>query len=230
MPDLNRRARQILPNIVVVDAVLPGAAVTECRHRRARAAAAAVAPLDQFRTFYQREHQREPPARHWTSSPSSTPPRRTSDMRPLRLEVEGFTCYRDRQPPLDFSELSLFAIAGPTGAGKSSILDTMLYALFGKVPRIGKHGISEFISHGRDVMSVALDFRSRGRDYSVTRLSKRRRRAEDRRHTRRALGGWRRASPSRQAGERDGSSRCLDSATTSSSRRSYCRRASSRSS
>ena len=79
-------------------------------------------------------------------------------MRPIRLEVEGFTCYRDRQPPLDFSELSLFAIAGPTGAGKSSILDTMLYALYGEVPRIGKHGISEVISQGRDGMSVALDF------------------------------------------------------------------------
>lgn len=93
-------------------------------------------------------------------------------MRPLRLEVEGFTCYRDRQPILDFSELRLFAIAGPTGAGKSSILDTMLYALFGKLPRIGKHDISEFISHGRDMMSVALDFQVRGRDYRVTRLSK----------------------------------------------------------
>jgi exonuclease SbcC len=58
-------------------------------------------------------------------------------MRPLRLEVEGFTCYRDRQNVLDLSELRLFAIAGPTGAGKSSILDAMLYALFGEVPRIG---------------------------------------------------------------------------------------------
>lgn len=94
-------------------------------------------------------------------------------MRPIRLEVEGYTCFRDRQPPLEFSELSLFAIAGPTGAGKSSILDTMLYALFGKVPRIGKHDISEFISHGRDSMSVALDFQVRGKSYRVTRLSKR---------------------------------------------------------
>ena len=80
-------------------------------------------------------------------------------MRPLRLDVEGFTCYRERQQPLDFSALSLFAIAGPTGAGKSSILDTMLYALYGEVPRIGKQGIGEFISHGRDLMSVCLDFR-----------------------------------------------------------------------
>lgn len=93
-------------------------------------------------------------------------------MRPLRLEVEGFTCYRDRQPVLDFSELTLFAIAGPTGAGKSSILDAMLYALFGEVPRIGKQGVSEFISQGRDRMSVALDFRVRNRDYRVTRASK----------------------------------------------------------
>jgi exonuclease SbcC len=93
-------------------------------------------------------------------------------MRPLRLEVEGFTCYRERQPVLDFSEFTLFAIAGPTGAGKSSILDAMLYALFGEVPRIGKHGVSEFISQGRDRMSVALDFRVRNREYRVTRASK----------------------------------------------------------
>lgn len=93
-------------------------------------------------------------------------------MRPIRLEVEGFTCYRDRQPALEFSDLTLFAIAGPTGAGKSSILDAMLYALFGEVPRIGKHGVSEFISQGRDRMSVALDFRVRNRDYRVTRASK----------------------------------------------------------
>ena len=48
-------------------------------------------------------------------------------MRPVRLEVEGFTCYRDRQPPLEFSDLTLFAIAGPTGAGKSSILDGVCF-------------------------------------------------------------------------------------------------------
>lgn len=93
-------------------------------------------------------------------------------MRPLRLEVEGFTCYRDRQPVLEFSELTLFAIAGPTGAGKSSILDAMLYALFGEVPRIGKQGIAEFISQGRDRMSVTLDFRVRNRDFRVTRASR----------------------------------------------------------
>ncbi|MBS1816691.1 MAG: AAA family ATPase [Acidobacteria bacterium] len=94
-------------------------------------------------------------------------------MRPVRLEAEGFTCYRDRQAPLDFSGLSLFAIAGPTGAGKSSILDTMLFALYGEVPRIGKQGIGEFIAHGRDAMSVSLDFTVRGATYRVVRRVRR---------------------------------------------------------
>lgn len=94
-------------------------------------------------------------------------------MKPVRLETEGFTCYRERQQPLDFSGLSLFAIAGPTGAGKSSILDTMLYALYGEVPRIGKQGVGEFISHGRDAMWVSLDFAVRGSVYRVVRRVKR---------------------------------------------------------
>ena len=58
MPDLNRRARQILPNIVVVEAVLPEQSDDSAGDRATRSPAA-VAPLDQFRAFYQREHQRE---------------------------------------------------------------------------------------------------------------------------------------------------------------------------
>jgi len=94
-------------------------------------------------------------------------------MRPLSLELHGFTCYREDQPPLDFSGMSLFAISGPTGAGKSTILDGILYALFGMVPRIGKQGVGEFISHGRDVLSVCLDFNVRGNTYRITRRVKR---------------------------------------------------------
>ena len=36
-------------------------------------------------------------------------------MRPLRLEVEGFTCYRDRQPALEFSELDAVRDCGADG-------------------------------------------------------------------------------------------------------------------
>jgi exonuclease SbcD len=60
IPDLNRRARQILPNIVVVEAVFPEARANHPDGGRTPGARPTVAPLDQFRSFYLREHQREP--------------------------------------------------------------------------------------------------------------------------------------------------------------------------
>jgi exonuclease SbcC len=92
-------------------------------------------------------------------------------VRPLRLTVKGFTCFKDEQS-LEFDGLDLFAIAGPTGAGKSSLLDAMIYALYGKVPRVGK-AYSELVSHGRDRMSITLDFRAGDRHLRVTRTGRR---------------------------------------------------------
>ena len=98
-------------------------------------------------------------------------------MRPLRLTVEAFTCFKERQEPLDLSGLGLFAIAGPTGAGKSSLLDAIIYALYGRVPRM-RRGYSELISLGRDRMSVMLDFRVGQREFRITRVGRRTRSAE----------------------------------------------------
>jgi exonuclease SbcD len=53
--DLNRRARHLLPNVVVVEAVFP-----DTQQDRSTPAVASVAPSDQFRAFYQRQHQRDP--------------------------------------------------------------------------------------------------------------------------------------------------------------------------
>jgi len=93
-------------------------------------------------------------------------------LRPLQLTIEGFTCFRQRQGPIDLSELELFAITGVTGAGKSSLLDAMIFALYGKVPRVGK-GYGELISLGRERMAVTLDFRLGDRTFRVTRIGKR---------------------------------------------------------
>ncbi len=55
-------------------------------------------------------------------------------MKPISLTIEAFGPYRD-SVTLDFNELqdhSMFLIAGPTGAGKTSILDAIVYALYGE--------------------------------------------------------------------------------------------------
>jgi exonuclease SbcC len=94
-------------------------------------------------------------------------------VRPLTLRVSGFTCFRDDQPALDFTNLELFAITGPTGSGKSTVLDAITYALYGRVPRMGKQGVKELISHGRDRLTVMLAFAVGGEHYVVSRSTRR---------------------------------------------------------
>ncbi|MBS1816692.1 MAG: exonuclease SbcCD subunit D [Acidobacteria bacterium] len=56
MPELNRRVRQMLPNVVVVDAVLP-----ELSPAGPEPGAVALhAPVERFKAYYQRRHQAEP--------------------------------------------------------------------------------------------------------------------------------------------------------------------------
>ncbi|MBA2359840.1 MAG: SMC family ATPase, partial [Actinobacteria bacterium] len=88
-------------------------------------------------------------------------------MRPLRLEVKGFTAFREAQP-IDFTALDVFAIAGPTGSGKSSLLDAMTYALYGRVERVGDR-VSQLISQGQPRMAVTLEFQVGNERYRVTR-------------------------------------------------------------
>ncbi|MBM4420879.1 MAG: SMC family ATPase, partial [Chloroflexi bacterium] len=88
-------------------------------------------------------------------------------MRPRILRVKGFTAFRDEQV-LDLGGLDLFAIAGPTGAGKSSLLDAMTYALFGKVERVGDQ-VTQLISHGLPALFVELEFDVGGTPYRVAR-------------------------------------------------------------
>jgi DNA repair protein SbcC/Rad50 len=79
-------------------------------------------------------------------------------VRPLSLTIEGFTAFRDRQS-IDFEPLDLFVITGPTGAGKTSILDAMVFALYGQVPRLGgKHGTTDLVSLGAAQARIELEF------------------------------------------------------------------------
>ncbi len=51
-------------------------------------------------------------------------------MRPLNLVIKGFKPFKERQE-IDFSELDFFVIRGPTGSGKSSLLEAIMFALYG---------------------------------------------------------------------------------------------------
>src|SRR5258705_8852340 len=92
-------------------------------------------------------------------------------MRPIRLEIEGFTSFR-QLTLIDFSKLDLFAITGPTGAGKTSIVDAMIYALYGCTPRIGNKSIRELIGQGSDRLKVLLEFSSGRSLYRIARHTK----------------------------------------------------------
>ena len=91
-------------------------------------------------------------------------------MRPLRLEIEGFTVYRKPQI-VDFEKLSFFVIQGKTGAGKTSLIDAITYALYGRVPRYGASKAHRLVlSRGSRRLRVALDFSVGGRRFRVERL------------------------------------------------------------
>ena len=54
-------------------------------------------------------------------------------MRPRELTVQGFRSYRGRTT-FDLRGRRLVGIVGPIGAGKSTILDAVVFALYGKTP------------------------------------------------------------------------------------------------
>lgn len=90
-----------------------------------------------------------------------------------RLEVEGFGPFRDRQI-VDFDSFAddgIFLIAGKTGAGKSSILDAVCFALYGGVPRYegGEKRLRSDHCRPDDVTQVVVEFSTPAGRYRVTR-------------------------------------------------------------
>lgn len=57
-------------------------------------------------------------------------------MRPVRLEMDGFASFRAKTT-IEFTGADFFALVGPTGAGKSTVIDAMVFALYGTAPRWG---------------------------------------------------------------------------------------------
>lgn len=93
-------------------------------------------------------------------------------MRPLRITVEGFSAYRGRVE-VSFEDVDFFSLAGPTGSGKSSLVDAMIFALYGRVPRLGGNAVAPAITAGSDTARVSLDFEVDGVAYTAARMAQR---------------------------------------------------------
>lgn len=94
-------------------------------------------------------------------------------MRPVHIELEGFSAYRSRVV-VDLSRLlesdaAFFSLSGATGAGKSSLIDAMVFALYGRIPRLGAREVAPVISAGADRSRVRLDFMADGEVYTAVR-------------------------------------------------------------
>lgn len=94
-------------------------------------------------------------------------------MRPLRLDMAGFTVFRD-ETTVDFTDADFFALVGPTGAGKSTVLDAICFALYGAVPRWGgARGLANALAPSAAEARVRLVFESAGSRYVATRVVRR---------------------------------------------------------
>ena len=93
-------------------------------------------------------------------------------MRPLRLELEGFASFKERTV-IDFEGAELFALTGPTGAGKSSVLDAIVFSLYGSVPRYDRRAVTPVITQGKLEAKVRLDFTVGDEAYSIARRVRR---------------------------------------------------------
>jgi len=96
------------------------------------------------------------------------------------LTIQGFGPFKDKQE-IDFDALSqdkIFMLEGPTGAGKSSIIDAIVYSLYGvtaheaatKSGPAGQRVRSDYCEPG-DETKVVLEFTTSGTRYRVSRTA-----------------------------------------------------------
>ena len=86
-------------------------------------------------------------------------------MIPTRLELRNFLAYR-APAPIVFEGIELACLSGANGVGKSSLLDAITWALWGKA-RARRD--EDLIHLGQHDMQVAIDFEQEGLRYRVLR-------------------------------------------------------------
>ena len=87
-------------------------------------------------------------------------------MIPAKLSLKNFMCYRDPPSPLSLEGLRIACICGDNGHGKSSLLDAITWALWGKARA---KSADDLIHLGESDMEVELEFLVKDDRYRVIR-------------------------------------------------------------
>jgi exonuclease SbcC len=85
---------------------------------------------------------------------------------PIRLALSNFMCYRDGVPPLSFAGIHTACIAGANGNGKSTLIDAMTWALWGKARAKSD---DDLVHLGETETAVEFDFAVGAQPYRVLR-------------------------------------------------------------
>jgi len=87
-------------------------------------------------------------------------------MIPIKLALHNFMCYRDNVPPLSFTGIHTACICGDNGNGKSTLVDAMTWALWG---RTRAKSDDDLIHAGQTEMEVEFDFTVGQQPYRIIR-------------------------------------------------------------
>ena len=98
-------------------------------------------------------------------------------MKILKLELQNINSIKSDKPVIiDFEDelfgtTGLFAITGPTGAGKTTILDAITIALYREVPRFNashiKLGLADVVTEGEGEAMARVSFSNNGKFYEA---------------------------------------------------------------
>src|SRR5208283_6240154 len=87
-------------------------------------------------------------------------------MIPVSLRMRNFMPYKGDAPALSFTSIHTACISGDNGAGKSSIIDAITWALWGKSRAKSD---DDLVHQGENETRVEFDFSSGGQLYRVIR-------------------------------------------------------------
>lgn len=90
-------------------------------------------------------------------------------MRPVRLDIHGFASFRE-PATVDFTDVDYFSLVGPTGSGKSTIIDAITFALYGTAYRWERaNAIAYALAPTTNRCTVSLIFDVAGERYQAAR-------------------------------------------------------------